>query len=325
MTYSISRAATAVLAVLAIAGSVLVSSAPAVAASAPKIAGCVGAQALDPASPDECRLQETYAALKPVKGLATATAPVAASRACRVPSGGRGVPVCVFGVSSSTVLKVAIVGDSHAEQWVPALDAIADREKWRVETYLKGGCPFSTVMRTGLTKAVRDSCKSWNAAVVKKLVAGKFDLILTTHASGRPFARATGETSIEAEARGVRSQLAAVAKRTDAQIIAIRDSPVLRIDPRSCLDALGSRVFGRSDRCSSERTASLRPDASSLAAESTDRSVIDLSDYFCNESKCFGMVGAVRVYRDSSHLSGLYVKTLTPYFDAALTSALALP
>ena len=316
------RPLVAAIAVFVVAGATLGAANPAVAATAPSIPGCVGAQALDPASPAECMLQETYAGLVPVKGVATTTVTIAESRKCRVPSTAGGVKMCVFGVASPKNLKIAVVGDSHAEQWIPAIDAVADREKWRVETFLKGGCPFSTVMRTGLSKSVRDKCKSWNLAVVRKLAAGKFDVIITTHASGRPFATRGTETSIEAETRGVTERWASVARSSKATIVAIRDSPVLAVNPHSCLNALGSAVFARSFACTSTREVALRPDASSRAAEGTQRPVIDLSNWFCDASRCFGMVGAVRVYRDASHMSGLYSKTLAPYMEAEIRDAL---
>ena len=303
----------------------MATSSTAVAASTPLIEGCVGAQALDPASPEACRLQSTYAELVPVKGLATATGPIARGRYCRAAAAVSGVPSCVYGVSSSARLRVALVGDSHAEQWVPAVDAIAKAQGWRVETFLKGGCPFSTVMRSDQAKSARNSCKTWNGKVVKKLKAGDYDIILTTHASGRSFATAKGESTRQAETRGVRSQWAAVQRGSSARIIAIRDNPLLTIEPYACLNNLRNSVFARSNQCSSARSVSLRFDAESTAAKQTGRAAVDLSDYFCDEAKCYAMIGAVRVFRDGSHLSALYVRTMAPYFQRQLIPAVMRP
>ncbi len=38
---------------------------------------------------------------------------------------------------------ILVVGDSHAQQWLAAIDAVAKQEGWRVYSILKGGCRFS--------------------------------------------------------------------------------------------------------------------------------------------------------------------------------------
>ncbi len=50
------------------------------------------------------------------------------------------VPDCVSGDAASAT-KVALIGDSHAGMWHPALEATAQQRGWRLETYAKSHLP----------------------------------------------------------------------------------------------------------------------------------------------------------------------------------------
>lgn len=54
---------------------------------------------------------------------------------------------CVYGDEASDY-TVAIVGDSHAAQWVPALQIAAATNGWRLESYTKSSCPLTTATVT---------------------------------------------------------------------------------------------------------------------------------------------------------------------------------
>ena len=50
------------------------------------------------------------------------------------------VPICTLGDVTGTHLMV-LYGDSHALMWIPAFDAIAKAEHWRLVVLGKLGCP----------------------------------------------------------------------------------------------------------------------------------------------------------------------------------------
>ena len=52
-------------------------------------------------------------------------------------------PDCVYGDRKGKI-TVALVGDSHAAQWFPALADVARRHHWRIVTFTKVACPFLT-------------------------------------------------------------------------------------------------------------------------------------------------------------------------------------
>src|SRR5690606_25816790 len=59
---------------------------------------------------------------------------------CRQPLESSEVVVCSFGKADADTV-VALFGDSHAEHWAPALIPVVNRRGWRLDTYLKMGCP----------------------------------------------------------------------------------------------------------------------------------------------------------------------------------------
>lgn len=45
--------------------------------------------------------------------------------------------------------------------------------------------------------------------------------------------------------------------------------------------------------------------------------------YFCEDGKCYRVIGGVVVYFDGSHISATYARTLAPYMAGPLEKALA--
>ncbi|MFH1474629.1 MAG: acyltransferase family protein, partial [Chloroflexota bacterium] len=88
---------------------------------------------------------------------------------------------CVYGNRSGT-FTVALVGDSHASHLFPAVEAIAKRNGWRLETYVKVACPFIDlrVRNLALKREYRE-CPPWRTAVLERLTAHPADLVLVSN------------------------------------------------------------------------------------------------------------------------------------------------
>ena len=82
---------------------------------------------------------------RPLPGAVDATAPVA----------------CTFGDPQGAT-TVALVGDSKAMQWLPALEEAAATRGWRVVTYGKSSCAFSDAP-AAQAGAAYPQCDAWNA------------------------------------------------------------------------------------------------------------------------------------------------------------------
>jgi hypothetical protein len=46
--------------------------------------------------------------------------------------------------------------------------------------------------------------------------------------------------------------------------------------------------------------------------------VLDLTPFFCDPRLCYPVIGGVLVYKDTTHLTGLYARTLAPYLARAV-------
>jgi hypothetical protein len=59
-----------------------------------------------------------------------------------------------------------------------------------------------------------------------------------------------------------------------------------------------------------------------LATRAMDGRVplVDMNDLLCADGTCSPVVGNVLVYRDLHHLTGTYVRTLTPYLERRLVA-----
>ena len=60
---------------------------------------------------------------------------------------------------------VALVGDSHAAHWFPALERLAKHKGWRIVTFVKVSCPFidMRVRNLALKREYRE-CAAFNEA-----------------------------------------------------------------------------------------------------------------------------------------------------------------
>lgn len=204
---------------------------------------------------------------------------------------------CTYGDQDSAV-TLAIVGGSHTGQWIPALRLIADDYRWRIVTFIKRGCKFSTERQFDVVGSYSVSCQPWNESVVQRLLSLQPQAVFTTATAGHG--------SSEHVPKGFIDQWQ---KLDDAEIsvVAVRDNPRMNFRVAECVEmhSLGSRSCVRS-----REKIFATNDPLSSAPISGRVHLIDLSEYFCPLDDCLPIIGNVVVYRDKHHLTSAYSKTL---------------
>ncbi|MFC7504513.1 SGNH hydrolase domain-containing protein, partial [Nocardioides sp. GCM10030258] len=85
--------------------------------------------------------------------------PALYEKGCAVEVYDTGVKACDSGDPAGGPL-VVVVGDSKVAQWMPAIDAIAEANRWRVRIYTKGGCTFTDTM-TFVAGEPFPECREW--------------------------------------------------------------------------------------------------------------------------------------------------------------------
>ena len=313
-TFGLAGAATLLVAALTFAPAVRIAAAEvqADAERAQVIAsntGCFGAQAL---ASSGCPVSAGAATLPSPEG-AIDDFSVAYADGCLVPTPYREVVTCQYGVRDHPAYRIALVGNSHAAQWLPALQELAADRSMSITTYLAVGCmPTSS-------RLVIDSpqgCLDWGNNVVQQTATGGFDLIVVSAASVFDVANVAPDASLRAKTEGYTSVLAAW---TDTPVLVIRDAPFPGFDIPECVALHGS------GQCSGARDVWVTADPLAVAAQDHARpglSTVDLNDLFCSDLTCYAAIGGILVYVDYSHFGRTFARTLAPYLAPALDSAL---
>lgn len=212
---------------------------------------------------------------------------------------------CVFGDPAGTRTMV-LFGDSHAQQWFPALDAQARTLGWRLVSWTKSGCPIADqeVYSQQLGREYTE-CARWREATVARIVLLDRDVVvvsqsdtLTLGQSARRWTDGTASTLGRFQQAGVPS-------------VYLLDTPAPSEDVPACaashLRNTGACVIPRDE-------ASPKGRHKAMDAALRDRSIttLDPFDMFCGVDACPPIVGNVLVYRDESHMSASYARFLVP-------------
>ena len=203
------------------------------------------------------------------------------------------------GVVSRTVV---VVGDSHAEQWLAALQPIAREQGWRLVALLKGGCSY------GAATSREGECAETNAAATDYLLDHHPDLVVTV---------STAAHRTTAAERLVGGYPAAVRTLTGRGIpvVGLRDNPRWAFGVVACVleegDAARRCRAPVSDKLAATNPADVLRGADGFAS-------VDLTDHLCPRGSCPPSVGNVWVYLDDNHLTRTYAATLAPVLERRL-------
>src|SRR6185437_11544613 len=294
---------------------------------APKLWGkdrCFGAAAL--AAPvGSCVRSTNSGPLTPTpqqapKDRSDAYASVSGSKDCMAYQPNFPLTTCTFGDPRSTT-RVALIGNSHAAQWVPAIEIIAAQKHWQVTAYLASQCALADVQQHFDTPATTQACLDWTHRVTAVTAHGGFDRVIMTDNISRGVPGHTIASSQPLFEHGYERVLEPL-RQARIRVVGIRDTPSPGFQVPACLAAHP----GNYSACNGKRSSWLpnEPLIDAVAALHDDRmSVIDMTDYICDGATCAAAVGGVPVYFDVSHLTATYARTLAPYLSAALTRAMA--
>lgn len=231
--------------------------------------------------------------------------------------------VCYAGVSASdAAATVALIGDSHATQWLPALEAIAQQYRWRIVEITKGSCAFNSAPRLTPDSATR-SCTSWNSQIdseLKKLPQGS--TVITSADVADLFAASNGKTGFQNAVTGYEKTWASVPS-TVTRIDVIGDTPRPSPDDLTCLQLLQPSARLAPGACSVPRSRAVGPDPLADAATHAGSRVafLNLDSYFCTSTRCDPVIGHVTVYRDTSHMTTTFSTTLATALAQKLSAA----
>lgn len=221
-------------------------------------------------------------------------------------------PDCVYGHPGGT-FTVALVGDSHAAHWFPAVEAIANARGWRLVVYAKASCVFVDLpIDSPILKREYTECEAWRPLVIERLIQDQPDLTIVSSDRWLP-------TQVKGDADPTRQgeAMARLLNQIPGAIAILADTPASRVDVPVCL----SQNLSDITRCATSRVEAFgrRPLLRErVAAKGADATVIDLSDAICPGDPCQAVVGEFIVHRDDHHLTATFAASLAGLLEAAL-------
>jgi hypothetical protein len=221
-------------------------------------------------------------------------------------------PECVYGNRDGDV-TIALVGDSHAAHWFPAVEAIAKAHGWRLLTFTKASCVFVDLpIYSPILKRQYTECEAWRPLVVERLVAAKPDLTIVSSDRWLP-------TSIKADSDPTRQgrAMARLLVQIPGAIAIIGDTPASRVDVPVCL----SQHVADITRCATSRIEAFGRQKlvrEREAAKVANATLVDLSDAICPGDPCQAVIGDTIVQRDDHHLTATFAASLAGLLEAAL-------
>jgi peptidoglycan/LPS O-acetylase OafA/YrhL len=215
---------------------------------------------------------------------------------------------CTFGSARDDALRVAVVGNSHAEMMVVAIKDYAEAANWTIDSFVgRGG-----VYRWG--SAIPDS------TIQDSLLNGKpYDVVLVSYDRSNQYILEADDPRAEVLSA---AWTPVIARGT--RVIAIADNPNI---PQSNIDCvLRPRTIDEVELagCAVPVDVAFQfHDALPQAVEMTPgATLIDFTRYFCSSASCPLVIGNVIVYHDTNHMTATFARTLGPLVIARVNDEL---
>ena len=229
-------------------------------------------------------------------------------------------PECVYGDPKGKI-TIALVGDSHAAQWFPALANVARRRHWQLVTFTKVACPFLDMPVSNVAlKREYGECADFRARTIAMLRKLKPDLILVSMSRFAIHPLRAEDLSMASRA----AALARVIRALPDRVVILTDTPDARLDVPSCL----SRHPNDVRRCAVPAKAAFVGRLGSLerlASRATGAGLIDLTGRVCRADPCPVVVDGMIVFRDSRHMTATFAASLAPDLERELLRYLEPP
>lgn len=244
--------------------------------------------------------------------------PEGAEGRCKASKGPEPAPRCEFGPADAEHV-VALVGDSHAEQYLPALQEVAEQQGVRVVTYLRSSCPYTTAQP--VSDVERDGvCERSNEATTQALLDDtSIDVVVTSNRTDVDFVLAEGV------AGPVEGFVEAWTGLVDAglPVVVLSDNPQML--PEDATTECVVANAGDPSVCARPAGEALPLDLQIEAAAEADVTLVDTVGWFCADDTCPAVIGSVLVYRDYHHITPAYSRTLAPLLWESLAEVVERP
>lgn len=224
---------------------------------------------------------------------------------------------CVYAATDSDT-TVVLFGDSHAAQWFPAIEAVAIDRHWRLEVFVKAGCPSADVRIE--REWLDPECVSWRQQVAARVEQIRPDLLIVGSTSYSPGGDDVGKDSDAVWRRGLTATLD-VMRPSAGKLLIIGDTPLPAHQVPNCV----LRVPGNLHYCGQTRADGVnrsRLDLERQIAAEYDGQFVSVTNWVCGTSFCPVVLGNILIWRDNNHVSATMSRYLAPFMAAVLVPML---
>ncbi|MFC7849785.1 acyltransferase family protein [Arthrobacter sp. NPDC057388] len=271
-----------------------------------------GALAFDPSRPAHVPPGK---AVLPDPAVATKDVPLTNKDGCNVydpvksPDNG-----CTYG-DLGAQRTLAIIGDSHASQYVDPLASLGVRNGWKVRAMVRNGCPF-TAAPPASKDTVFSNCPDQNRASLRKLLRLKPDMVVVAGMTPAGYKSALGwEWKSDRELVSGYTKMLKPLTEAGIEVAVILDTPFPAFSVPDCVERSGPSAPNCSVADDPDRGQ--EDPLRAAAQEMGGVAVVDLGNYFCRNGSCPPVIGNMLVYRDN-HLTATFARTLSGPLKRAL-------
>ena len=236
--------------------------------------------------------------------------------------GVKAVAVCDYSRGNKDATKVWLTGDSHAEQWKPALLVLAKKNHWKLTYSLLGGCPVADVSFAGYhgknDPAANAACTTGARSIADMIERDRPNKVFYSIFSRKEKLDDGSGRSQELQYSEGLPKFWGRWAAAGSTVYVLADPPLNGYvrDP-NCVTLNPTQPLN----CAVPRAAAQPTDplVSAVRLMKSPRvKLIDLTDHFCDANRCYAVVGNVAVYFDPDHLNGEFSKLLAPYIGQKL-------
>jgi len=228
---------------------------------------------------------------------------------------------CVYGDRSADQ-AVVLFGDSHAQQYFAALDPIAKEHGWQLVVLTKSSCsPADVTLYHNQFQRAYEECDTWREEALARIEAIEPVLVVTANRGGTTVMadgkRLDAEASAEAMTEGYVRTLERL-EATGAEVAVIANTPFPTTDVPSCV----SENLGHLTECAFDVEDGLAHEqVNNAAARAVPAAhLIDPVPQLClPDGTCPAVMGNTLIYRNGTHLTASYVRTMTDWLDERIT------
>jgi hypothetical protein len=264
--------------------------------------------------------QETATALRPNPLKARADRGRSYYEGCMVGIEGTNSNKCLYGDPDGDRTLI-LFGDSHAMQYFPAVEELAELHRWRLIVLTKAECPPEEIeVRSMVEDREYSQCDEWREEAFRRIEGGggSVTVVMSGDTEYIPYGPAgeelTDDDAAEAMEAGYKRTLERI-RAAGPHTVVIRDNPTSIEDVPSCVSEdiqhLGRCAFPR--RKEWDREYDVR-----AAKASPETHLVDFIGDICPGEVCRAVIGNALVYRDKDHLTATFARTLEPMLESDL-------